>query len=81
LRGEKERASYDVNAAGHAAPHTDWISIRSLRYLCREFSSISEHIENIDNGTPFDKSPPRRELSKTWRHRLIGLDLYVTAIK
>lgn len=78
---ESKRASYDTNAAGRGAPHTDWISIRSLRHLCREFSSFSAQTENIDNGVPFHKSPPRRELLKTWWPRLIGLDLYATAIK
>jgi SAM-dependent methyltransferase len=76
-----DRAAYDANAAGQGAPHTDWISIRSLRALCRNFSSFKARLENIDNGRPFEKSPPRRELLKTWYPRWFGLDLYATATK
>lgn len=75
------RASYDINESGEAAPHTDWISIRSLRHLCRNYSSFGGWVENIDNGKPFDKSAPRRELLKTWYPRWFGLDLYATAVK
>lgn len=75
------RAAYDANAAGEAAPHTDWISIRSLRRYCGGFSSFAASIENIDNGRPFHNSAPRRELLKTLYPRLFGLDLYATAIK
>jgi len=76
-----ERAAYDSNAAGDSAPHTDWISIRSLRALCAEFAGFAARLENIDNGTPFEKAPPRRELLKTWYPRWFGLDLYATATK
>jgi SAM-dependent methyltransferase len=80
-RTSKERAAYDANAVGDAAPHTDFTSRRSLRYLCRKFSSFAAQSENIDNGTPFENSPPRRELLKTLWPRLFGLDLYATAVK
>lgn len=76
-----ERAAYDANQSGDAAPHTDWISVRSLRRYCRKFRSYSAHIENIDNGYPFHTSPQRRELLKTSYPRWIGLDLYATAVK
>jgi SAM-dependent methyltransferase len=76
-----ERAAYDTNASGEAAPHTDFISGRSLRHLCRRFSSFSSQTENIDEGVPFDKGPSRRELLKTRWPRLCGLDLYATATK
>jgi SAM-dependent methyltransferase len=80
-RAERERAAYDANSAGEAAPHTDFISGRSLRRLCQKFSSFSAQTENIDNGTPFEKAAPRRELLKTLWPRLCGLDLYATAVK
>jgi SAM-dependent methyltransferase len=78
---ENERAAYDADSRGVAAPHTDWISMRSARYLCRNFSSFTARLENIDNGPPFEKSLPRRELLKTWYPRWFGLDMYATAIK
>jgi SAM-dependent methyltransferase len=78
---EIERAAYDTNSSGDGAPHTDWISIRSLRRLSRGFTSFAGQTENIDNGQPFHQSPPRRELLKTWYPRWVGLDLYATATK
>jgi SAM-dependent methyltransferase len=80
-RTSKERAAYDANAAGDVAPHTDFISRRSLRYLCKKFSSFAAQSENIDNGPPFERAAPRRELLKTLWPRFCGLDLYATAVK
>lgn len=78
---EAERVAYDKNQSGDGAPHTDWISVRSLRRFCGAFSSFNGRLENIDNGPPFDTTSPRRELLKTWYPRWFGLDLYVTAVK
>ena len=77
----KERAAYDANDSGEAAPHVDWISVRSLRHLCRRFSGFSARTENIDNGPPFGRSVPRSELLKTRYPRWFGLDIYATAVK
>jgi SAM-dependent methyltransferase len=81
LSVEKERAAYDANASGDGAPHTDWISKQSLSAYCEAFTSFNAMIENIDNGPPFERSPPRRELLKTWYPRWFGLDLYATVVK
>jgi SAM-dependent methyltransferase len=78
---ETERAAYDSNEIGQGAPHTDWISNRSLRAYCKAFSDYSGQPENIDNGKPFHRSRSRRELLKKWYPRWFGLDLYATAIK
>ena len=80
-RTDKERMAYDANTAGEAAPHTDFISRRSLRHLCGGFSRFSAQAENIDTGVPFEKSGSRRELLKTLWPRFCGLDLYATATK
>jgi SAM-dependent methyltransferase len=80
-RTQAERVAYDANAAGEAAPHTDFISRRSLRHLCSRFSRFSAQTENIDTGEPFTNRASRRELLKTLWPRLCGLDLYATAIK
>jgi SAM-dependent methyltransferase len=80
--GARERAAYDSNQSGDAAPHTDWISIRSLRAYCSSFSKFSGRIENIDNGhKPFKTGRSRRELLMTRYPQWIGLDLYATATK
>lgn len=77
---EHERAAYDAGAEGGGAPHTDWISIRSLRDLCKKFSSFSARIENIDQEPPFSKLPRAQLLTTRWP-ALVGLDLYATVAK
>lgn len=77
---DRERAAYDAGSGGDAAPHTDWISVRSLRNLCRKFSNFSAKIENIDQEPPF-KFTSREKLLKTRWPELMGLDLYATATK
>ena len=77
---EGERAAYDTNSQGNSAPHTDWISIRSLKKLCSSFSRFDARLENIDQEPPFSKTP-RVQLLKTRWPTLLGLDLYATAVK
>jgi SAM-dependent methyltransferase len=74
------RAAYDANAEGESAPHTDWISKRSLKYLCRQFSKFTGTIENIDQAPPFSKTPREVSLKTRWPS-ICGLDLYATAVK
>ncbi len=76
-----ERASYDTNKKGEAAPHTDWISSTSLRSYCSNFTAYADRKENIDNGTPFKLSGSRETLLKTRYPAWVGLDLYATATK
>ena len=77
---ERERAAYDAGSGGAGAPHTDWISIRSMKSLCSGFSAFAARLENIDQEMPF-RSTPRAELLKTRWPRIAGLDLYATATK
>lgn len=77
---EKDRAAYDAGSDGGGAPHTDWISIKSLAHLCRNYSSFKGQLENIDQEPPF-LTTPRVELLKTKWPRRAGLDLYATATK
>jgi SAM-dependent methyltransferase len=74
-----KRAAYDSNSQGIAAPHTDWISIPSLRRLCRKLHAFEASLENIDNGLPFRWARPRAALLKTAWPRWVGLDIYATA--
>jgi SAM-dependent methyltransferase len=75
-----DRAAYDTSSAGEAAPHTDWISKKSIRKFCKKFGSINCTLENIEQEPPFlDYS--RNSLLKTHWPRLCGLDLYCTAVK
>ena len=77
----KERAAYDANTVSLVgAPHTDWISIRSLKKLCQNFSHSSANLENIDQESPFKRSS-RKELLLTRWPSWFGLDIYVVAKK
>jgi hypothetical protein len=72
---EAERAAYDTNTAGEAAPHTDFVSRRRLRQMCSRYSSFSASLENIDQERPFSRRT-RQDLLKTFWPRLCGLDIY-----
>lgn len=76
----RERAAYDASSEGGGAPHTDWISIRSLETLCSDFSRFDARLENIDQEPPFISVPRVKLLTTRWP-RLMGLDLYATAVK
>jgi SAM-dependent methyltransferase len=74
----RERAAYDTNPAGEAAPHTDFVSRHALRWMCRRFASFTATLENIDQEKPF-ATRPRAELMKTLWPRICGLDIYAHA--
>jgi SAM-dependent methyltransferase len=76
-----QRKAYDSSESGEAAPHTDWISIRSARSYCRDFTSFTATPDNIDNGVPFRWSGSREDLLKGPYPKWVGLDLYATATK
>lgn len=77
--GASERAAYDTNAGGAAAPHTDWISARSLSSYCEHFTGLTMKVENLDEN--FLVSGSRSRLIGTKLPSLMGLDLYATATK
>ena len=70
------RGMYDTNAAGDAAPHTDYVSRRDVRRLFSDFSDVEIDARNFD---PLPYVPRRRLLGNV--DRLLGLDLYITARK
>lgn len=82
LRGrtadETTRAAYDFNAAGQAAPFTEFTSAGGIRALFSGFQTVSVVRENMESiprlGIP-------RERLLGWPARILGLDLYVTAVK
>jgi ubiquinone/menaquinone biosynthesis C-methylase UbiE len=78
--GASERARYDANAAGEAAPHTDFVTRHSLRATLRElgFSTIRVQSRNWDDLWLAGRHLPRAAMLGTV-DRLAGLDLYVTA--
>jgi hypothetical protein len=77
---ERERWIYDHNSQGLAAPHTDFVSVKSLRYFCRDFSKFHWKLRNIDQEPPFS-ARSRPMLLKTRWPDLCGLEIYATAVK
>jgi SAM-dependent methyltransferase len=76
----KHRAAYDKSANGDAAPHTDWISRKSLANICNSFVEFTPTLENIDVIPPFHFWS-RTQLMKTGIPARFGLDLYAVAKK
>jgi SAM-dependent methyltransferase len=75
-----ERAAYDTDSSGTEAPHTDFISKRSLASMCATFAEFDANYENIDNGFPFWFAP-RRILLRTAIPKIVGLDLYARVVR
>jgi SAM-dependent methyltransferase len=75
-----ETWSYDHDKNGDVAPHTDFISVKSLRYICRPFASFEWKLCNIAQETPF-QSRTREALLKTRWPDFLGLEIYATAKK
>jgi len=77
---DKERSAYDQSSTGCGAPHTDFISIKSLQEFCNEYSNFASNLENISRELPFIHKS-RERLLNTKYPRVCGLDLYVTVTK
>lgn len=75
-----ERAAYDLDTEGREAPHTDFVSRRHLRRMCRDFSEFRAVLENIDQEKPF-QSRSRAVLLDTVWPSIFGLDIYFQARK
>jgi SAM-dependent methyltransferase len=75
-----ERAAYDTDADGAAAPSTDFVSRRHLRRMCRQYASFTAELSNIDRERPFQRRP-RQALLRTRWPSLCGLDIYFRARK
>lgn len=81
---ERVRAMYDANAAGEAAPHTDFVSRRDVRRLFGAFSHVTVQSQNFDTLTPTVAKRTvtiRREWLLGNVARVLGLDIYIHARK
>jgi SAM-dependent methyltransferase len=74
---EAERARYDADRTGAAAPHTDFVSIATLRGLLHGFSAVEIERRNIGSWS----RKIRQMLLALRIDRLIGVDLYVRATR
>ncbi len=81
-RGVAERARYDADIDGKAAPHTDFVSRRQVRRLFSPFAKVSIHAQNMDPisllGGRFTVT---RERLLSNLARVVGLDLYIVAMR
>ena len=80
---EAVRARYDSNSAGHAAPHTDFVSRSDVRrHLFGRFSSVRIDVQNFDG---YALLGGRIAIPRAWLlgniARVLGTDLYVVATK
>jgi SAM-dependent methyltransferase len=80
---EAARAYYDTNAAGDAAPHTDFVSRAQVRKeLFRRFTRVRIDSQNFDTYFLFRR---RMVLPREWflnnLARVVGTDLYIVASK
>jgi len=78
---EKVRALYDSNAEGNAAPHTDFVTLYKARQLFKKFSQVKIDIRNFDEYSFRKRTIVRREKLLNNIGRVLGLDLYITAVK
>jgi SAM-dependent methyltransferase len=71
----KQRAHYDANSDGEAAPETALLSVGQLKQMLQSFATVSCTKRNAD-----DRLIPRAWLLPTLG-RLLGLDIYIEARK
>jgi SAM-dependent methyltransferase len=75
------RAWYDKNAQGDPAPHTDYVSRRQARRLFRRFTAVRIDCQNFDPLAFKGRLLVSRERLLGNLARVMGLDLYITAVK
>jgi SAM-dependent methyltransferase len=71
---------YDADTSGAAAPHTDFVSRRTVRDLFRQYTDVRIETRNFDDLRLLPRMViPRRRLLGSPIERWFGLDLYVVA--
>ena len=78
---ESQRAAYDANTAGAAAPETEFFSIRELRRMLSSFSRAAVVKENCEDFRVGGRLVVSRAGLLPLVGPLAGLDLYVEAVK
>ena len=78
---EGQRAGYDVNTAGVAAPETEFVSRAQLRCMMWRFSDVELVLENCDVLRHHRRTVIARASMLTSLGRLSGLDIYASARK
>ena len=76
LSAQQLAALYDTNAAGEAAPHTDYVSPFQVRRLFAGFASVAIDRRNFQGLRYIGRDPLLGTVD-----RVLGLDLYITATR
>ena len=76
-----QRLAYDKDSNGNAAPETEFFSIRDLHYIFRDFSRVYFKKENCDAITFNGRHLIDRKKMLGSLGRILGLDIYLKAIK
>jgi SAM-dependent methyltransferase len=83
IASEEQRASYDADSAGRAAPETEFFSMRDVKRMMRRFKSVRCTKENADPLV--DKKTGRVVKDRMERlstvGKWLGLDLYIHGTK
>jgi len=77
---DRQKWDYDHNSAGQAAPHTDFISVKSLGSLFHRFSRFQWKRRNINRELPFLFWTRQQLLLTRWPD-VCGLEIYASAVK
>ena len=76
------RSLYDPNSQGEAAPYTDYVSKKQVYQMFKDFSEIKIDVQNFDTYVlGKGKIIIYREKLLNNLARIMGLDLYIVAIK
>lgn len=78
---EAQRRSYDADTVGRAAPETVFLAIAELRTMLSRFSRAAFTRENCDHLSLRGRTIVPRGLVLATIGRLVGLDIYIHAVK
>ncbi len=78
---EQQRAAYDPNQEGAAAPETTFHSIKEIKRMMHKFSNVKCYRENFDNVIYKGKIKIPREKLLSNLAKVAGLDIYIRATK
>lgn len=70
--GEDERAAYDTDTKGNAAPETQFYSVGEIHSICKKFKKVTVIKENWSS-----RYPSIRLKTLPFLGRICGLDLYI----
>lgn len=77
----EQRAAYDVDLEGRAAPETDFFSVRQIEQMMSRYARVECTKENCDDLRFRGRLIGRRDKLLPSLGRRLGLDIYIHAVK